>query len=79
MDACPMARRLDLRWLSDPHRSPTSVDTKAADLELDFVSVLGFPKAAFPEGGSSLQVREETPRTKAAQSSMVPCSCAYGS
>jgi Fungal protein kinase len=44
-DECPTAPRFDLRWLSDPNRSPTTVDTKAADLEPDIVGVLGFPKA----------------------------------
>jgi hypothetical protein len=50
-DECPAAPRLDLRWLSDPHRSPTLADTKAADLQPDIVGVLGFPKAASPEAG----------------------------
>jgi hypothetical protein len=46
---CPTAPRVDLRWISDPHCSPTSVHTKAADLEPDIIGVLGFPHTAFPK------------------------------
>ena len=31
------------RWLSDPHRSPLSYDTKAADLQPDIIAALGVP------------------------------------
>ena len=31
------------RWLPDPHRSPPSYDTKAADLQPDIIAALGVP------------------------------------
>jgi len=55
------ALRVDLRWISDPHRSPTSVDTKAADMEPDIIGVLGFPKAA-PADAEPRQISERKPR-----------------
>jgi len=58
---CSTDAKLDLRWLSDPHRSPTSVDTKAADMEPDIIGVLGFPKAA-PADAEPRQISERKPR-----------------
>jgi Fungal protein kinase len=56
---CPTAPGFDLRWLSDPNRSPTSVDTKAADLEPDIVGVLGFLQVASPEAEVCLQLKRK--------------------
>ena len=58
---CSTDAKFDLHWLSDPHRSPTSVDTKAADIEPDIIGVLGFPKAA-PADAEPRQNSERKPR-----------------
>ena len=60
-DECSTDTKFDLHWLSDPHRSPTSVDAKAADVEPDIIGVLGFSKAA-PAEAESRQKSERKPR-----------------
>lgn len=42
--------KLDVRWLSDPNRSPALADSSAADMKPDIISVLGFPFSAQEKG-----------------------------
>lgn len=59
----------DVRWLSDPSRSPISIDAKAADLQPDIVCVRGFPEAVQPEAKVDVAV---APRSGAGMRSQKP-------